>query len=336
MYKTKTDNNQTVKTVNATRTWMMTVDAKEYSRVEVAEALQNYRYVGQQEIGKENKYLHWQIMIDNPTPIRFTTLRNAFPIERGGSVRIEPYDADRGSKQDCYNYVTKSETAIHGTRLMSGDWSKYEHTKTTKKLDNREEYLDGLVFRATFGEEPVAKICESLSLADDKRYRQTLEKRQLDYLTQKYSTGNRELTVNYLVGPSRCGKTHTVRQMLGKDHHRVSQYRREPWDQYMGQKKIIIDEFRSQIEFSEMLNILDSHPCELGARYNNKFLAANEIWVISNRNLEDQYPKEKTQFPDDWQAFYARFHNVYRMNARNEPFELIATPAADQTAKFAI
>lgn len=67
MYKPKSNNNQAVKTVNATRTWMMTIDANKYSRVEVAEALQNYRYVGQQEIGEENKYLHWQIMIDNST-----------------------------------------------------------------------------------------------------------------------------------------------------------------------------------------------------------------------------------------------------------------------------
>lgn len=125
-----------------------------------------------------------------------------------------------------------------------------------------------------------------------------------------------------------------MRNSLGGDVYRISNYRKEPWDEYRGQKKIIIDESRGQIGFSEMLNILDGHPMILGARYHNKILLADEIWVVSNRKFEHQYLREKENHPEDWEAFAARFQNVYRLTKRGGEMELIATPAADQAKKF--
>jgi len=330
---------KTKKIVEASRSWMLMVSADHFDRDFVANALQNYRYIGQMEIGEKRGFRHWQIFIDNPSTagaIRFDTLRNAFPANFGGSVDIEAYDKTRGTKLQCFNYVSKSKTAVEGTKISRGDWSKEENMLVVQvKQRDRAEYLAGLAFRATIGGESVAKICSEMSLEDSRKYRDELNKRQLDYLNLTMSNDTRQLTVNYLSGESRIGKTTYLRKMLGNDVYRVSNYRREPWDQYIGQTKIIIDEFRSQIDFSEMLNILDAHPVILAARYNNKFFAANEIWVVSNRTIEQQYEHERKNFPADWEAFYARFHNVFRMNERNQPFELVATPAANQKAKFA-
>jgi hypothetical protein len=129
------------------------------------------------------------------------------------------------------------------------------------------------------------------------------------------------------------GKTTHIRQKLRNDVYRVNNYSNQ-FDEYRRQKNIIIDEFRSKIDFSEMLNILDVHPTTLGARYRNKFLAAEEIWVVSNRTLDQQYCDTRNEITvEDRAAFVARFHNVYEMTKRGQ-LELVATPAKEQLDQF--
>ncbi|AZN30393.1 hypothetical protein EJO69_08810 [Flaviflexus salsibiostraticola] len=77
---------------------------------------------------------------------------------------------------------------------------------------------------------------------------------------------------------------------------------------------LIIDEFRSQLDFSLMLNVLAGQPFELPARYENRWAAYSEVWVVSNRRLEQQYKDVQREHPEDWDAFVKRFHTVERLD----------------------
>lgn len=67
---------------SASRSWILTLPASEYDRSAVEAELGPYGYVGQLEQGGEGDddgCLHWQIYIENKTPVRFDTLRSKFP-----------------------------------------------------------------------------------------------------------------------------------------------------------------------------------------------------------------------------------------------------------------
>jgi len=67
------------------RSWMLTLGQDYYDQETVERELANYTYAGQLEKGDktndvtQKQFVHWQIYIENPNPIKFDTLRNKFP-----------------------------------------------------------------------------------------------------------------------------------------------------------------------------------------------------------------------------------------------------------------
>ena len=55
-----------------------------------------------------------------------------------------------------------------------------------------------------------------------------------------------------------------------------------PFDNYRGQDVIVFDEFRSGINFSLFLQLIDAYPVELPCRYNNKYTSDG----ITYENIE--------------------------------------------------
>lgn len=106
------------------REWMLTVPAdgqKGVKRQELEAILDKYSaYAGQLEKG-ESGYLHWQIVIANENPIRFSTLKNKLP-----TAHIEVCKDVPAS----YRYCTKKDTRVPGeTPLIKGDWDKLSKPK---------------------------------------------------------------------------------------------------------------------------------------------------------------------------------------------------------------
>ena len=60
---------------------------------------------------------------------------------------------------------------------------------------------------------------------------------------------------------------------------------------------------------------LDIYPLELPARFSNKYACYNDVYLISNWSLEEQYPNVQTENPESWLAFLRRVHKVIVYNA---------------------
>lgn len=93
------------------RGWLLTLPADEYDAATVRAGLASWPYVGQQETGEETGYRHWQVYVESPGAIRFSTLRRAF--SKGH------FEQRKGTKQQAYDYCTKAETAVEGSRIES-------------------------------------------------------------------------------------------------------------------------------------------------------------------------------------------------------------------------
>nr|MCR5100162.1 hypothetical protein [Butyrivibrio sp.] len=91
-----------------------------------------------------------------------------------------------------------------------------------------------------------------------------------------------------------------------------------PFDSYNCQHVIAFDEFRSSIKLGEMLIYLDIYPCELPARYSNKYACYDTVYVISNWRLEDQYSDIQQKDQRSWNAFLRRISEVWIYTGYNK------------------
>jgi len=90
-------------------------------------------------------------------------------------------------------------------------------------------------------------------------------------------------------GPTGTGKTHKAWQEAGEEAY-IKSSSNKWWDGYMGQTKVIIDEFDGQIGITHLLRWMDKYPCSVEVKGGTLPLMATDFWVTSNKPLEQWYP----------------------------------------------
>jgi hypothetical protein len=225
--------------------------------------------------------------------VRFSTMKNLFP-----EAHIE---AAKGVHAENRAYVEKSgrwgNDAKHGTKI-AGTFEEWGELPTERQtaLGRHEELLadikDGLSTASIIEKNP------ALVLQADRieRARSALAK----------SPEWRDVAVEYWFGATGTGKTRSVMSThdIG-DIYRISDYK-NPFDGYAGQSVLVLDEYRSSLSISLLLNILDGYPLDLPARYSNKTAMYNKVYVISNMDLRRQYPHEQYREMETWDALLRR------------------------------
>ena len=90
-------------------------------------------------------------------------------------------------------------------------------------------------------------------------------------------------------GPTGTGKTHRAWLEAGEEAY-IKSSSNKWWDGYMGQTKVIIDEFDGQIGITHLLRWMDKYPCSVEVKGGTLPLMATDFWVTSNKPLEQWYP----------------------------------------------
>lgn len=280
----------------------MTLPADEYPQEVVEERLAKYPYVGQLEQGDPTEkskegYRHWQVYIESASPIRFTTLHNLFP--KGH------FEARKGSKQQAYDYVTKTDTSL-GVRIENGTITT--ESKQGKRSDL--ELIHDLIMRdGLSAAEVLVEVPQAL------RYSGHLEKLQEARDNQALSAKQRDVKAYYPYGGTGVGKTSGLISYYGAENvYRVSSYK-HPFDSYRNQRVLILDEFDSQVPFELLLNLLDRYPLLLPARYRDRYAAFTKVWVVSNLPLGRFYEEVRTTQTPRWAALVRRFLGEYELYA---------------------
>lgn len=90
------------------------------------------------------------------------------------------------------------------------------------------------------------------------QYGRTLDKIEDIVLRRKWRT---EMTqCDWIYGPTGVGKSHAAFDQYDPSTHYVKNLNEDWWDGYKGQPIVILNEFRGQIKFSEMLDLVDKWP----------------------------------------------------------------------------
>ena len=124
------------------------------------------------------------------------------------------------------------------------------------------------------------------------------------YFDKRYQDTPRSRDVNIVwhVGQSGSGKSYIQMQLAeqyGDDEvYLVTDYD-HPWDKYNGERIVILDEFRGQIRFSVLMNLLDVYRIQLPCRYSNLYSLWSEVHVCTVLPPDAVYKK----MVDDFQSY---------------------------------
>jgi len=244
------------------RRWCMTINNYNKSDIEKIELCLNtsYHVIGE-EVG-ENGTPHLQIYLEFKNAMRFSTLKKYFH-----DAHIE---AALGPPWKAANYCKKD-----GKFIESGELSKQGERTDLKKLTDSirkgETNTDILLF-----EDPY-KIHQ---------YGRTLNMIETKIMNSNHRTEAPKAL--WLWGETGVGKSHIAYN--GKSPNECYIWRNDHgwWDDYMQQKYVIFNDFRGEIPYNELLQMLDKWPYRVSRR-NKPPILFNSPEVIFTSSL----PPEK-------------------------------------------
>ena len=283
----------------------------EYYFDEVFKTLSNkYEVVIMAIHDKDSTNIHSHIILQSDNQIRFSTLKKLLPYGD-----IEP---QQGTNEECYNYLFHKDA-----KSKEQEKDEYNESCLKVKCDNIEDWL---------------KVKEKGARTDIERFKNAIlsgmtEQELLEeFPTQMaryssfYNTCNkirlanefglklRYLYVTYIYGPAGTGKTYSVFEENGFDFNKVysiDDYD-HPFDNYNGQKVLLLDEYRGNFPVTYFLKLLDKYPLQLKARYSNKQACFDRVYIVSNIPLYKQY--ENVDF-ETRQAIMRRIHEIRHYTA---------------------
>lgn len=289
------------------RKWLLTInnpEKYELNHESVKDILQLFNpdyFCLVDEIGNSGtKHMH--IFIYSKSPIRFSTLKNRFPVAH--------IDKANGSAMENRDYLRKE-----------GKW-KGTNKESTNLIDTFEEV--GNILKPVDENSPdMSALIEEIEKGLDtyeiiKAYpKYGFRIKEIDAIRQTvfsniYREKKRQVTVYYVFGKSGTGKTSGIyKKHKASNICRITSYRYNKginFDSYKGQQILVFEEFASQIPIEEMLNYLDIYPLMLPARFNDKVACYDTVYITSNIPLNEQYKDVQHYKPETWKAFLRRIN----------------------------
>ena len=252
---------------------------------------------------------HTHIFLLADSPIRFSTLKNRFPLAHiekalGSAQENRAYIRKEGKWADS----DKAETSVEGTFLEWGEMPTPKAEKAPVMAEVIEAIKDGKTTAEIVEDNPAL----AFRVHDIDSLRQTL-------LADRYMRENRDVEVTYIYGATGAGKTRGIfAKHSPMDVCRVTNYgskRGINFDGYASQDVLVFEEFASQIPIEDMLSFLDIYPVYLPARYSDRVACFSRVYITSNLPLEQQYVMEQMERPETWKAFLRRISKVVEYRA---------------------
>lgn len=254
------------------------------------------------EIGEQGTP-HTHIYLCYKNAKRFSTIKSTFPeahIEKARGTSKENRDYIR--KEGKYQDSDKKHTNLVNTFEEEGELP----------IDDRQGERNDFKNFIQFFEEGMTPY---EIITENPQYQ--LRFSQLETLFQAYRKDmfEHELRSNmhviYLSGPTGSGKTSSILEEFQIEHTaNINCQNKHPFDAYNGEATLVLDEFSSSIPIGMMNQILDIYPFYLPCRYNDKLAMYQNVVVISNIPLKDQYPDLQETSPEIYRAFLRRFHEI--------------------------
>lgn len=192
-----------------------------------------------EEICPSTKKKHWQ---------SFCCMKEQYTISQFKKYIFKTYgvpfhfESCKGSLKENEAYCSKEgKFTTFGTEPCQG------------KRSDLEQLRDAIVNDGLTADE----IClESPMLSH--QYGRTISKLETIVLRQKWRT--EMTTCDWLMGPTGTGKSHRAMEGYNPSTHYIYRNDNGWWDGYKGQHTVVINEFRGEIKFNELLQLIDKWP----------------------------------------------------------------------------
>lgn len=258
---------------------------------------------------------------NNWTETDYETLKKFIGANGTWAIVGKEVGEEKGTPHLQYGICFKNQRTLRSCRksLKGSDVRKMkgtpEQVKTycTKQDEDAYEYgempsqgkrtdIDAVKDRILNGDATADTICvENPEFFH--QYGRTLDRLEMIALRKRYRT---EMTTGeWITGPTGCGKTHRAMEDYHPDTHYVKNLNEDWWDGYKGQETVILNEFRGQIKFSELLDLVDKWPKTVKWRCREPvpFLAKRLI-ITSIKNPYEVYANTEGE---PWEQFERRF-----------------------------
>lgn len=276
------------------RGWMLTINADRHEKSEIDAILGTVptASVYSEEAGSTTGYRHYQAYGYWAGKILGSRVRAVF-----GDAHAEPAGKPAIA---CAAYCSKDKTHLSGPYWL-GDYESVPGMKPTQEQTERKNLYDDINAKIEDG-------WHYLDFVRDPEYRAWAlrHKQQILDLTEAYEEeayGNtdrglllpdgvhRALSVDYIWGATEVHKTGEVLDLYGRrDVFKTKLSKSFPFDNYRGQPVLLLDDFRSDIRFNDLITILDSYPYDTDIKGSHAWACWTKVVITSNISLDEQYP----------------------------------------------
>lgn len=267
---------------NAHANWMFTINNPTNSDIPVPHELVK-ACVWQKERGADGTE-HFQGYIELEQRLRMANVKSKISYLLRSHLELR-----RGSRQQARDYCVKEDTRIEGPWAFGDICLTGElHTNQGHRSD-----LDEMASLIRLG----TKVEDMPEEFDRQLIRYSKGLKYLETIVSKKSVPTwRQVTVIALWGPTGTGKTRKAIELAGDDYFMLCKSNnKQLWfDGYVGQKTLVMDEFRaSWCPFEVLLRILDGHPYFPEQKGGHVCAAWTKVIMTSNINPECWYNEIK-------------------------------------------
>lgn len=212
----------------------------------------------------------------------------------------------KGKKTDMLLYLTHSNDSQKHKH-------QYDISEVTANFDFETEIENSKIIgdfeRFSYAQQ--LKYVNSLSIVEKTKAYAQLNKLWEVYCKCQCLEADRDIQVVFITGKAGCGKTTYAKLMLdrlGYDYC-VSSSSNDPFQDYLGQKAIILDDLRdSAFSLEDILKITDNNTkSSVKSRFSNKVFNGKMIVITSSVPIQYWYPIYKQiNSMDDLSQFYRR------------------------------
>lgn len=226
----------------------------------------------------EDGLKHCHAVFEDTKAMRFSAVKKMFP-----SMHIEP---TKGNKEQAEDYINKKGRWEEKGEIIVYT-NRHGEIKGCQGQRNDLEIIEELLNQ---GKTPNEIMSISLGY---RRYEKLIRDA---YFSKRYNETPkmREVIVYWHVGASGSGKTYEY-VLLSEKHHDDNVYfyndYEHGFDKYNGEPILFMDEFKGQMRFQSLLQILDKYRGQIRCRYTNSFMLWKEVHISSVFAPEYVYQK---------------------------------------------
>lgn len=291
-----------------TRCWSITISLEQASLEEIKETLDGLAKsepegwaacFSEEEGSQKNEqgvgYRHAQAAVYWPQPQTGGKLMKIF--NTTFKAHIEPAI----SQEALCAYVQKDSTHISGP-YKYGAWDAFEEEckqakknkgKRTDLIDLENAITSGMTYMDIMNDPSLNKVAANK--------RQWIKDRIEAHQYKQWATKNRSplgnglLSVDYISGTTGLGKTELIHQLFGYADNvycidKTEQYESAfPFNTYQGQPILLLDEYKSQFSFENLLGICYGNPYEINVKNGAGWGGWLKVFICSPAPVSEQY-----------------------------------------------